>query len=308
MRIAVLLGLFVCAACSVEDAGKAPSTTASTTPTDPADPQEPTGDRPDDPKPEDPPADPGTKLPPVTFHITFDYRFDTKGFFASADRKKALEGAARIWGRLIKDDFAKVPKGTPIKVRDPEHPTEPAVALDIDDDIEDLVIFVGGSTFPGSVTASSQATAGLSAITDDALRTSLDQRFHGTPFQPWTGWISFDESEPWYFDPDPDVPKTIPAGKLDFVSVALHEMGHVLGFGTADAFKALVKSGTFAGAKAKAANGGAAPSLSSDGGHFASTVLVSGKRPLMDVSDAAATRYLPTSIDLAALEDLGFQF
>ena len=308
MRVAVLLGLVVCAACSVESTGDAPATNASTAPTEPADPSEPNDPEPDDPKPEDPAEDPGTKLPPVTFHITIDYRFDTKGFFASADRKKALEGAARIWGRLIKDDFAKVPKGTPIKVRDPEHPAEPAVGLDIDDDIEDLVIFVGSSTFAGSVTASSQATAGLAAITDDALRTSLDQRFHGTPFQPWTGWISFDDGEPWYFDADPDVPKTIPAGKLDFVSVALHEMGHVLGFGTADAFKALAKNGTFTGAKAKAANGGTAPALSSDGGHFASTVLVSGKRPLMDVSDAAATRYLPTSIDIAVFEDLGFQF
>lgn len=309
MRVAVLLGLVVCAACSVEStpdgAGHGPTTSTAATPTDPTDPSNP---QPDDPKPEDPKEDPGSTLAPVTFHITFDYRFDTKGFFASPDRKKALEGAARIWGRLIKDDFAKVPKGTPIKVRDPEHPTEPAVGLDIDDDIEDLVIFVGGSTFAGSVTASSQATAGLAAITDDALRTSLDQRFHGTPFQPWTGWISFDESGPWYFDPDPDIAKTIPAGKLDFVSVALHEMGHVLGFGTADAFKALVKSAAFTGAKAKAAAGGTAPALSTDAGHFASTVLVGGKRPLMDVSDAAATRYLPTSIDIAVLGDLGFQF
>lgn len=309
MRVAVLLLPFlVCAACSVEStgggSGGGPTTNASTAPTDPTDPSTP---QTEGPTPEDPDVDPGSSLPPVTFHITIDYRFDTKGFFASADRKKALEGAARIWGRLIKDDFAKVPKGTPIKVRDPEHPTEPAVALDIDDDIDDLVVFVGSSTFGGSVTASSQATAGLAAITDDALRTSLDERFHGTPFRPWTGWISFDEGEPWYFDPDPDVPKTIPAGKLDFVSVALHEMGHVLGFGTADAFKALVTNGTFTGAKAKAAAGGTAPALSSDGGHFASTVLVNGKRPLMDVSDAAATRYLPTSIDLAVLGDLGFQ-
>jgi hypothetical protein len=308
MRLAVLLGLVVCAACSAESS--APSGgTASTDGTIPAD-ETPSADDapPDDSTPPPPQDDVDPSLPPVTFHIKFDYRFDSKGFFASADRRKALEGAARIWGRLVKSDFATVPKGTPIKVRDPEHPAEPAQALDADDDIEDLVIFVGASTFPGSVTASSQATAGLTAIEDDALRTSLDQRFHGTPFQPWTGWISFDDSEPWYFDPDPDVTKTIPAGKLDFVSVALHEMGHVLGFGTADAFKALAANGAFVGTKAKAAAGGTAPALSSDGSHFASTVLVAGKRPLMDVSDAAATRYLPTSIDLAVLEDLGFQF
>jgi hypothetical protein len=309
MRVAVLFGLVVCAACSAESsapAGNASATNGTIPPDETPSPNDPASG--DDPKPPPSEDDVDPTLPPVTFHITFDYRFDTKGFFTSPDRRKALEGAARIWGRLVKSDFPTVPKGTPIKVRDPEHPAEPAQALDADDDIEDLVIFVGSSTFAGSVTASSQATAGLAAIEDEALRTALDQRFHGTPFQPWTGWISFDESEPWYFDPNPDVAKTIPAGKLDFVSVALHEMGHVLGFGTADAFKALASNGSFGGTKAKAAAGGTAPALSGDGSHFASTVLVSGKRPLMDVSDAAATRYLPTSIDLAVLEDLGFQF
>jgi hypothetical protein len=247
-------------------------------------------------------------LPPVKLKIKIDYRFDTKGFFSSPDRRAAVEGAARIWGRLVQDDFPMVPKGTHVKVRDPEHPAEPAQSLDIDDDIDDLVIFVGSSALVGSTTASSQATAGLAGITDEALAASLEKRFYGTPFQPWTGWISFDEGEPWYFDADPDVPKTIPAGKLDFVSVALHEMCHVLGFGTADAFKALANTGSFDGAKARAAAGGNAPALTSDHTHFASTVLVSGKRPLMDVSDSAGTRYLPTAVDTAVLEDLGYHF
>lgn len=261
--------------------------------------------RPTEPAPEDP-TTPG--LPPVKFHIRFDYRFDTKGFFAAPERKKALEGAARIWGRLVQDDFATVPKGTYAKVRDPEHPTEPAQALDLDADVDDLVIFVGASELAGSTTGTSQATAGLSGITDDALRSSLEKRFYGTPFQPWTGWISFDVSEPWYFDPDPDVAKTIPPASLDFVSVALHEIGHVLGFGTADAFKAHATTGAFDGANASAAFGGKGPALTSDHSHFASSVLVGGAHPLMDVSDKAGTRYLPTALDLAVLEDLGLHF
>lgn len=253
-----------------------------------------------------PATDPG--LPPVRLKIKIDYRFDTKGFFASPERRAALQGAARIWGRLVQDDFAMVPKGTHVRVRDPEHPAEPAQALDIDEDIDDLVVFVGSSALAGSTSAASQATAGLAAITDDALRGSLEKRFYGTPFQPWTGWISFDEGEPWYFDPDAETPKAVPPGKLDFVSVALHEMCHVLGFGTADAFKAMASTGAFTGAKARAAAGGSAPALTNDRTHFASTVLANGKRPLMDVSDAAGTRYLPTSIDLGVLEDLGYHF
>ena len=67
-------------------------------------------------------------------------------------------------------------------------------------------------------------------------------------------------------------------------------------------------TGAFDGAKASAAAGGKAPALTSDKTHFAATVLVAGKRPLMDVSDSAGTRYLPTAVDIAVLEDLGFHF
>lgn len=304
------LGVVVlaCAACADEAAtgpaeGSVPAGTSASPPDQGA------SGQPDAPPSGEPPkGDDPKALPPVKLLIKIDYRFDTKGFFASADRRAALEGAARIWGRLVQDDFPMVPKGTFVKVRDPEHPAEPAQAFDIDDDIEDLVIFVGSSALAGSTTASSNATAGLSGITDTALAASLQKRFYETPYQPWTGWISFDEGEAWYFDADPETAKTIPAGKLDFVSVALHEMCHVLGFGTADAFKALASTGAFDGTKARAASGGKAPGLTSDRTHFASDVLVAGKRPLMDVSDAAGTRYLPTAVDTAVLADLGFHF
>lgn len=308
MRGAWLAGIVILSAACAEETGTAPGGTAAPE-TASTEPPAGTSERPESPpNGETPDPKEPTALPPVKLVIKIDYRFDTKEFFASPERRAALEGAARIWGRLVQDDFPKVPKGTHVKVRDPEHPGEPAQSFDIDDDIEDLVVFVGSSALAGSTTASSQATAGLAAIEDDALRTALEKRFYGTPFQPWTGWISFDEGEPWFFDPDPDVAKSIPAGKLDFVSVALHEMCHVLGFGTADAFKTLAATGAFDGVKARAVGGGKGLALTSDRTHFASTVLVSGKRPLMDVSDAAGTRYLPTSVDIAVLEDLGFHF
>jgi hypothetical protein len=254
-----------------------------------------------------PDAEAGTALPPVRFKIQLDYRYDRAGFFADPTRKQALEGACRIWGRLISDSFANVPKDTFIKVRDPEKPTEPAVALNIEYEIDDLVVFVGSADLPSGVTGTSAPTAGLSGITDTQLASSLDQRFNGAVFQPWTAWITFDTTTSFHFDPSPELGAAVPAGKIDFVSVALHELGHVLGFGTAEAFKSKIVSKTFTGAKAQALFGGPLP-LTTDLAHVPNASATGTRRMLMDQSDSAGVRYLPSPLDLAALEDLGLHF
>ena len=243
----------------------------------------------------------------VRFTIQVDYRYDKAGFFADPSRRKALEGACRIWGRLLSDDFPEVPKGTYIKVRDPEKPNDPALALTLDYAIDDLVIFVGSSDLAPGITGVSSPTAGLSGIGDGVLAAALQQRFDATPFQPWTAWISFDSKTDFSFDPEPELGAAVPAGKLDFVSVALHEIGHTLGFGTAAAFKSKISGGAFTGAKTVALFGGPLP-LTADLGHVPNTTMWGGHRILMDLSDGLGTRYLPTALDEAVLEDLGLHF
>ena len=253
------------------------------------------------------PPDGTAELGAVRFKIQIDYRYDKAGFFSDPIRKKALEGACRIWGRLLADDFPPVPKGTYIKVRDPEKPAEPALALTIDYEIDDLVIFVGSADLAPGITGISSPTAGLSGVTDGALASALQKRFDTTPFQPWTAWISFDTNTDFHFDPDPELGAAVPAGKLDFVSVALHEIGHTLGFGTADAFESKIVGGAFTGAKVQALFGGPLP-LTPDLGHVPNTTMSGGHRMLMDLSDGAGTRYLPTPLDQAVFEDLGLHF
>jgi hypothetical protein len=246
-------------------------------------------------------------LPPVRFKIQLDYRYDRAGFFADPIRKQALEGACRIWGRLISDSFANVPKDTFIKVRDPEKPNDPALSLNIEYEIDDLLVFVGSADLPQGVTGSSSPTAGLSGISDAQLAASLDQRFNGPAFQPWTAWITFDTTTSFHFDPNPELGAAVAAGKIDFVSVALHELGHVLGFGTAEAFKSKIVNKTFTGAKAQALFGGPLP-LTNDLAHVPNASAVGARRMLMDQSDSAGVRYLPSPLDQAALEDLGLHF
>lgn len=243
--------------------------------------------------------------PAVTFKIQFDYRFDTKGFFSDTKRRAALEGAARIWGTRIKTGFANVPKDTFILVRDPEHPKDPAQSFNIDYEIDDIVVFVGSSELGGGTLGLSSPTFGLSGVTNTSLASSLQARQKSVPFQPWTAWISFDENSPWFFDDTADSSAAIPSGQMDFVSVALHELGHVLGFGTADPFKAFVVDGKFTGAKAVGAFGGPVPLV--NGAHFPNDIL-GADRPLMDVSDALGTRYVPKPLDIAVFQDLGYTF
>jgi hypothetical protein len=200
-----------------------------------------------------------------------------------------------------------VPRGTFIRVRDPEKPSEPALSLDLDTEIEDLLVFVGSAELPAGVTGMSSPTAGLSGVTDPALRASLQQRFDGNPFQPWTAWMSFDRTTPFHFDPEPELGAPVATDRVDFVSVALHEIGHVLGFGTADAFKAQISGATFTGAKAQALYGGPLP-LTPDLGHVPNATMSGGRRLLMDQSDALGARYLPTPLDQAVFEDLGLHF
>ena len=247
------------------------------------------------------------ELGEVRFKIQLDYRYDRAGFFADPVRKQALEGACRIWGRLLADDFPAVPKGTYIKVRDPEKPNDPALALTLDYEVDDLVLFVGSSDLPPGITGVSSPTAGLSGVADATLAAALQKRFDATPFQPWTAWVTFDSKTDFHFDPAPELGAAVPAGKLDFVSVALHEIGHALGFGTADSFKSKITAGAFTGAKTVALFGAPMP-LTADRGHVPNTTMSSGRRMLMDLSDGTGVRYLPTPLDQAVFEDLGLHF
>jgi hypothetical protein len=250
--------------------------------------------------------DAGDAAPPRTFRIQFDYRFDTAGFFSVQERRATLEAAARIWEGLLDEDFEEITAGTTVRTRSPEHPFDAGLAFPIEEPIDDLLIFVGSSVLAGPVTGIAAPSAALQSVADPSLRPKLEERFDGDDFRPWTGWISFDASETWFYDPTPETGDDVPYGPADFLSVALHEIGHVLGFGTAASFERQVDGGHFIGPRAVAVYGGPVP-LSGDGAHLLNSVLFGSQRVLMDVSDSPGLRSLPTGLDLAALEDLGYR-
>lgn len=231
-----------------------------------------------------------------SFNIQLDYRFDTQGWFTS-ERRAALETAATIWEAIIQDEFDNVSSGTRLLIENPQ--TGAFEEFDSDFEIDDLVIFVGARNL-GSL-----AEGGPSGIF--TVGGSLDTRFNGSEFEPWTGSITFDSNEDWFFDTTPETANDIPSDRIDFLSVAVHEMGHVLGFGTSDAFDALISGNSFRGANAIAENGGDPVPLAPDDSHIQDGYEFGGSGelafdPILNTGD----RTLPTRLDVATLDDIGY--
>jgi len=231
------------------------------------------------------------------FNIELDYRFDSTGFFDDPDRRAALEAVAQIWESFIQDDFTNVPAGISFAVENPTTDETEMVVLDAE--IDDLLIFVGARSLPGNTLAQ----AGPDGV--NAVGTIFSNRLQGSNFEPWVGGITFDPEANWFFDPTPDTDDDIPSGQSDFITTALHEIGHILGFGIADISQEIGAGAAFDGFNALAVNGGDPIPLESDLAHVQDGFL--NNTVLMDPTSTTGTRKLPTQVDLALLADIGYE-
>lgn len=234
-----------------------------------------------------------------SFDIRIDYRYDTNGFFNDPQRRAALEAAANTWESIIKDEFPDVPVGTATPfVSNPQTDVDDTFVTDTP--IDDVLVFVGARNLGGNTLA----VAGPSGFFQSNLR------YTGSNFEPWIGSMSFDAATQWFFDPTLDTADDIPGNSFDFYSIALHELAHVLGFGTSQAFTNLISNASagFNGDRAKAANGGGPVPLepAPDLGHFATGYRINGVEPLMDSTASPGMREFVTSVDIAALADIGY--
>jgi hypothetical protein len=242
-----------------------------------------------------------------TFDIRIDYQFDTQQAF-TAERRAAIEWAADFWACSIDDEFDDVPALTALRTRHPEHLDEPGMVFTVDYDIDDLVIFVAFTAIDGpSMTLAESSHSFTFQVIDQALLATLQARYDLNPFQPWVGNTGYDQEEAWFYDPTPETDEDIPGDNSDFISTALHEIGHLLGVGSAAVWEGLVENGEFVGEHAMAVNGGPVL-LDADGVHIDRSVLSEGRRNLMDAGTPRGTRKLPTELDRAILEDLGYTF
>lgn len=167
---------------------------------------------------------------PHHLNITFDYSLDSSGFFTANPYAKAcLQKAADEWTSHIIEDFPTVAAGTVSRLRNPV--TENYSDIVFSAPVDDIVIYVGAHNL-------TDATASASLATPYSSNTVLWDRYNDSDkAQPWAGSITFDSSPSWaddssaswWFDPTPSTDNDLDTSKYDFVTVAAHEIGHILG-------------------------------------------------------------------------------
>lgn len=249
------------------------------------------------------------------FTISFDYTYDTAGFFtgANAGRQTYLEAAGTYISTILSPtalnaitpgdgntwsvNFSHPGDGSEQNI---ENPTYAANVY---------TIYAGGRALGGS-TLGVGGTGGLSASGSGSWLDDIRYRGNGTFNTGWGGSLSFDSATSWYFDSDISTVEDF-AGQFDFFSVAVHEIVHALGFGVTDSWDSLVSNGTFVGAYATALTGGN-PALADGDAHWAigtmSTIYgtATAQEAAMDPDIAANQRKYITSLDVAGLQDIGY--
>jgi hypothetical protein len=251
------------------------------------------------------------------FTIQFDYSYDDNGFFAEESRKTLLQHAGDYFEARISDDLDAIAPGGinnfTAQVRRPD--TGALIGIpNLFVEADTLVVFVGGRNLGGSLGVG--GPAGYSAGgTSEFLETIRTRGEIGettgpsaTDFAPWGGSIAFNTESNWDFNADLSADAVISGN--DFYSVALHELGHVLGFGTSDSWDYWISGGEFTGPASTASHGGNVP-LEADGRHWESdlesTLMGLTRETAMDPTLTVGSRKLFTELDLAALEDIGWE-
>ena len=251
--------------------------------------------------------------------ITLDYSLDTGNFFGvGSDARTALEAARDFFEVRITDILAPIIPNLPGNTWTATNPTTGAGFLFNNLTLGDeIIVFVDARNLTGSVLGVG-GPGGAAASCTQAFVDSVFERGQGfgvdtTEFAPWGGSLVLDSLATWNFD----VNAGPASGENDGLSVLLHEFGHVLGFGTAASFFNMTINGNtqFAGATTGIVD------LHSDSAHWENGTMstVAGgsesyigalagmaQDTAMDPSIQTGTRKLFTDLDLAALDDIGW--
>jgi hypothetical protein len=249
--------------------------------------------------------------------IVFDYTYDTNNFFAEQSRKDALNAAGAVFESRFTDVLAAIDSnGSNIFTGISFNPADPfganislpsldvaanvitvyAGGYDYDDGFNDGTLGIGG---PGAFACSGSGSFCSPSNLDRGQGATSGA--NPVDVAPWGGSISFDIGTNWNFS----VASSPNSSQFDFYSVAVHELGHLLGFATSDSFYALVSGGNFNGPTT------GSRALFGDDSHWTpgtmSTVNGSPQEAAMGPYITNGERQYFSDLDFAAMHDIGWQ-
>ena len=245
--------------------------------------------------------------------IRFDYSLDSLGFFGSQERRNSLQFAANSIVSKFSDQLTAIrPTGIDQWTALFLNPATGAETTrsNLIIPANEILIYAGarplnsgelGRGEKGGFNATSNSQAFIDAVEARGQPGALLNT--PTDFGPWGGSVAFSTTANWHFGLTTD---GLDANEFDFVSIASHEIMHSLGFGLADSWNAKV-SGGFTGANSVAISG-KSPVPLNDVSHWAVGTTNNGQLALMSPEASNGQRRLPTRLDFAGLQDVGWQF
>lgn len=250
----------------------------------------------------------------MSITVQVDYSLDASHFFDDPTRRAVMQAAANLAVSRFSDSFQAIePSGSNTWKAVLDNPgTGGTIELDnLTIPADTVVVYVGGRDMsslgmggPGGFSSSgSPAWNALVAGRGQQNVSGPNARDIGT----YGGSITFD-SQPdagWYFGIDGS--DAAIGDSNDFYSVALHEMTHLMGFGTCDSWNSRVSGSSFTGpAAVNEYDGAGNVPLAPDHSHFSSGTSDNGQETAMDPDLTTGERKLLTALDLAAMDDIGY--
>ena len=178
-------------------------------------------------------------VPGPGLHVRFDYTYDTSGFFDTQEKKDVLQLAGDILLSAMGDDLAAIVPGggnTWTAIFDNPATGRKSVLPTLVVPENEIIVYVGagsGQYRDGRLEGVLAGPGGLIVPGNRRVRQAVATRGErgtdgpvSTDFGPWGGTITFNTNPAVSFSYDDDVDPD----ELDFFTVALHEMVHVLGW------------------------------------------------------------------------------
>ncbi len=245
--------------------------------------------------------------------IRFDYSLDTAGFFNDPVRRDLLQRAAdSITSKLSDTLTAIAPSGInswTARFQDPSTGIN-TTRVNMSLPANEILVFAGGRAMPtgqlgfahrGGTSSSGDSQAFVDNVSSRGQAGALSSP--PTDFGPWGGSLALSTSANWHFG---STTSGLDSNEFDFMTVAQHELLHILGFGTSESFDAKISGSGFTGANAVAV-AGVSPVPLADPDHLPSSVGAGAIQSIMSPGTTIGLRKSVTRLDLAVLQDIGWQ-